>query len=79
MQTDRQDKSAHSWEEQQERVGTNYIKTKPDGGFFMSLEGGAGADAKFLIFSTMLWIWILLSFSKNSKKNLYFYCLMTSL
>ncbi len=31
VQTDRQDRSAHTWEEQQDRVGTNYIKTKPEG------------------------------------------------
>jgi hypothetical protein len=51
VQTDRQDKSAHSWEEQQERVGTNYIKTKPDGGFSMSFGGGGGGGSKFLMFS----------------------------
>lgn len=37
MQTDRVDKSAHDFNEQPERVGTNYEKSRPDIGESLKL------------------------------------------
>lgn len=37
MQTDRVDRSAHDFNEQPERVGTNYEKSRPDIGEVLKL------------------------------------------